>query len=124
MDRTRERAAPERSRPIGRPVLSRNGVEHSANAPGGQRQTPIVTPAPGRPTVVASLVKNSRERLRISLERYQGMDLIDLRVTVELTASSGIQTPTKKGVSLRVELLPDFIEALNQAQTMVGGGLR
>ncbi len=71
-------------------------------------------PAHG-PRVIATLRKNARERLRIAIDRYQGVDLIDLRVTVDLTVSSGIQIPTKKGVSLRVGMLPALIAALQEA---------
>jgi hypothetical protein len=69
------------------------------------------------PTIVRELTKNRRETLRIALDRYQGVDLLDIRVCVDLTESSGIQTPTKKGVSVRVDLLPDLIEALCDAET-------
>lgn len=63
------------------------------------------------PVVIQSLNKNARENVRIALDTYQGVELIDLRVTVDLN-SSGIQTPTKKGLSLRVQMLPDLIKAL------------
>lgn len=68
------------------------------------------------PLIVANLQKDRRETLRIALDRYQGVNLIDLRVCVDLTESSGIQTPTKKGLSLRVEMLPEIIAALLEAQ--------
>jgi len=80
------------------------------------------------PIVIASLLKNRRESLRIALDRYQGVDLVDLRVTVDISESSGIATPTKKGVTFRVEMLPDLIAALGQAETrarelgLIGGG--
>jgi len=64
--------------------------------------------------VIESLSKNARERVRIALDTYQCVELIDMRVTVDLN-SSGIQTPTKKGLSLRVEMLPELIKALEAA---------
>ena len=66
--------------------------------------------------VIASLEKNRRERLRVALDRYQGVDLIDLRITVDLSASSGVQSPTKKGVALRIEQLPALRAALAEAE--------
>jgi hypothetical protein len=68
------------------------------------------------PVIVARLTKNRREQLRIALDRYQGIDLIDLRVTVNLTETSSVQTPTKKGLSLQIGQLPGLIEALQAAQ--------
>lgn len=70
------------------------------------------------PTVIAVLPKNRRESLRIALDQYQGSNLVDLRVVVELSETSGLATPTRKGVALRVEMLPDLIEALGKAEAM------
>ncbi len=69
-----------------------------------------------QPTVIAVLPKNRRESLRIALDQYQGANLVDLRVVVELSESSGLATPTRKGVALRVEMLPALIEALGKAE--------
>lgn len=69
-----------------------------------------------QPTVIAVLPKNRRESLRIALDQYQGSNLVDLRVVVELSETSGLATPTRKGVALRVEMLPDLIEALGKAE--------
>jgi hypothetical protein len=68
------------------------------------------------PITVKVLEKNARERVRISLDRYRGVDLIDVRVTVELSSSSGTWVPTAKGLSLRIEQLADLIEALQAAE--------
>lgn len=74
--------------------------------------------------VIAEFTKNRRENCRVALDNYQGVDLIDLRVTVQLSESSGIWTPTKKGLSLRVEQLPELIAALQAAhQRAVADGL-
>lgn len=69
-----------------------------------------------QPTVIAVLPKNRRESLRIALDQYQGSNLVDLRVVVELSETVGLATPTRKGVALRVEMLPDLIEALGKAE--------
>ena len=65
--------------------------------------------------VIALLDKNRREKLRIALDNYQGVDLIDVRVAVKLSETSGIWTPTKKGVSFQPHLLPEVIRALIRA---------
>lgn len=77
-----------------------------------------------RAIVIAEFTKNRREMCRVALDNYQGVDLIDLRVTVQLSESSGIWTPTKKGLSLRVEQLPELIAALQEAhQRAIADGL-
>lgn len=68
------------------------------------------------PIVIARLDKNRREQLRVALDRYQGINLLDLRVTVDLTEASGVQTPTKKGISIQVRQLPALLDALHQAE--------
>ena len=64
---------------------------------------------------VATLTKNATEELRVTLTEYQGKPLLDLRVftTYRTTGEVG---PTKKGVTIKVELLPDLIAALRQAE--------
>jgi hypothetical protein len=68
------------------------------------------------PIVIASLDKNRAEQLRVALDEFRGHRLLDLRVTVELTTSSGIQTPTKKGVSVGVHMIPELRLALAEAE--------
>jgi hypothetical protein len=65
--------------------------------------------------ILAMLDKNRREKLRIALDNYQGVDLIDIRVAVQITETSGVWSPTKKGVSFQPHMLPDVIEALQRA---------
>lgn len=71
----------------------------------------MTTPA----TVIATIPKNSRDWVRIALDEYRGVQLVDIRVLVELTQETGLPIPTKKGVSLKVEKLPVLIDALNDA---------
>jgi hypothetical protein len=66
--------------------------------------------------VIATLDKNSRERVRVALDTYRDTRLIDLRIVVDLSGSSGIDAPTKKGISLRVEFLPELRRALAEAE--------
>lgn len=68
------------------------------------------------PHVIAQLQKNVRETLRVSLDEYRGHQLINIRVCVPLTESSGIMVPTKAGVSLSVGLLPQLTGALVEAE--------
>lgn len=79
-------------------------------------------------TVIASLDKNRREKLRVALDVWRDTRLLDLRVMTELSDATGIWVPTKKGLSLRVEMLGDVIAALRDAEVKarelgwIGGG--
>lgn len=70
------------------------------------------------PDHVAVVEKNSREDVRITLDEYHGVQLIDVRTFADFTAGT-IETrgPTKKGVSLNVSRLPDLIAGLEAART-------
>ena len=57
--------------------------------------------------------KNSSETVRISPTRYQGHDLIDVRIFAR--TKEGKITATRKGVSLNVDQVPDLLECLEWA---------
>ena len=67
-------------------------------------------------TVVAIIRKNSLEEVRVSISEFRGHKLVDVRVFADFDGSGGEPRPTKKGVALKVELLPDLIAALRAAQ--------
>jgi len=69
------------------------------------------------PIIVAELRDNANagERLRIALDERRGRHLLEIRVTTRLTEATGIWTPTSKGVSVNVALLPALREALEAA---------
>lgn len=64
---------------------------------------------------VASIRKNAREELRVSVETFKGVPLVNLRVWFQ--AEDGDMRPGKQGVALRVELLPDLRQALERAES-------
>ena len=69
------------------------------------------------PTIIAVLHKNRSERLRIALDEYQGHQLLDVRVVTQLSDATDLWSPTKKGVSINVTMLPALREALADAET-------
>lgn len=71
----------------------------------------------GNLVVIRELTKNKSDVLRIALDQFHGHDLVDIRICTPLTESSGMHVPTKKGVSIRVELIDDLVEALQDART-------
>lgn len=63
--------------------------------------------------VIREIQKNSRERLRVSLDQFKGHDLIALRVWVD--GDDG-PVPTRSGFGLRVQQIPELREALADAE--------
>jgi Transcriptional Coactivator p15 (PC4) len=69
------------------------------------------------PRTVYRFEKNTREQVRATLTEFGGHPVADLRVWVG--ASDGEPQATRKGLTLRVEQLPELIkavEALIQAE--------
>ena len=66
-------------------------------------------------TTIATIRKNTKEEIRISLSEWEGHDLINVRVWMD-PYEGGERKPTKKGVACKVTLLPDIIAALQQAE--------
>ena len=69
---------------------------------------------------IAVTEKNKTEEIRISLCEYKGHKLVSLRVFTEPYADHGQgRVPTKKGINCRVTLLPQIVEALQEAEAEV-----
>ena len=64
-------------------------------------------------TDLGTIPKNSREEIRVTLDEYQGHELVSLRVWFE--SPDGDMRPSKKGLAFRRELLPQILEALSGA---------
>ena len=63
--------------------------------------------------LIATITKNSREQIMISLTEFKGHDLIDVRVF----ANDGSEhVATRKGISIAVGRLPELIQALQGAE--------
>jgi len=58
--------------------------------------------------------KNKSETVRVSATEWEGHDLINIRVYA-LNRSTGEIGPTKKGISLNIDTIPELIEALTWA---------
>lgn len=56
--------------------------------------------------------------VRVALDEFHGVDLIDVRVWADFKAGPAgvVRAPTKKGVALNVRSLPELIQALQKAQ--------
>ena len=81
---------------------------------GRQSTSPDVSPQ-AVPIYVSN--KNSAETVRCGLSTFRGHRLADIRVWVE--REHGQFVPTRKGIALSVDLLPDLAEAIQLLQEAV-----
>jgi hypothetical protein len=58
-----------------------------------------------------TFAKNNSETVRVAPTSFQGHDLIDIRIYAR-NFSTGEMGPTKKGISLNVDIVPELIDAL------------
>lgn len=65
--------------------------------------------------LVAEIPKNKGEKLLVRLTEYNGLQLVDMRCY-----SLPDNAPTRKGLTIRPELVPQLIAALQQALTEGG----
>ena len=68
---------------------------------------------------VARFQKNATETVIVKLTNFKGSDLVDIRAHVEgQSGQGGVEMkPTQKGLTLKVGLIPELIEALKKAET-------
>jgi hypothetical protein len=95
---------------------SRGGVQsdHSGEKIDADNKTALDLES--TPITIGELAKNKRERLRVQLKRYKGIDLVDVRVVAPY-GENGMYLGTSKGVSIRPALLRELIEILEAAET-------
>jgi hypothetical protein len=72
----------------------------------------------GSDKVVARIPKNSKQEVRVGFNTYKEIPLIYVR-TFLLIGKADEWSPTKKGVSMRVDLYPHLLEAVEK----LGGAL-
>ena len=67
---------------------------------------------------IAKINKNALELVVIRLSEFKGRDLIDIRIWMkpEDPREGGELKPTKKGISLGIDAIPELIQALQKAQ--------
>lgn len=66
------------------------------------------------PKLIKEIEKNSSNKIRVSLTDFKGHDFVDVRVYYE--DEDGEYKPTKKGIALKPEVIPEVIEALQKAE--------
>jgi hypothetical protein len=65
---------------------------------------------------IGEVAKSARERVRVSLTTYEGYALCDIRVYVQGDVAGVFDRPTRKGVSVRRDLLPTLRGLLQKAE--------
>ena len=70
--------------------------------------------------ILGEFEKNSSEIVRISTVEYQSNQYLDVRIWILGDhGSKENRLPTKKGIRIHSELLPDLIQALQQAKGLI-----
>ncbi len=64
--------------------------------------------------IVGSFPKNNREDVRVSLSKFKGYDLLGVRVWYK--SENDAPKPSKSGITIRVEMLPDLLALMQQAR--------
>ena len=65
---------------------------------------------------LATIRKNALEEIRVELSEFNGHDLLNIRIWTDPRNGGSERIPTKAGIACRVALLPEIIEALQQAE--------
>ena len=85
------------------------GLKRNPKPMDASRDVPVHAEEP-----IAVVKKNLGEDVRVALGSYAGLVLVDMRTFMDL--KDGVRHATKKGVSLKVERLPELIAGLQLAQ--------
>ncbi len=69
---------------------------------------------------IAKFEKNSFEEVRVEISEWKSQKYINIRVWVNPRyEKDGMAKPTKKGITLNVELLPKLLEALKKVEEIL-----
>ena len=68
--------------------------------------------------LIASFERNSQEQVQVSLGSYKDKVYADIRVFFKDLVSGELR-PTKKGITLAVELIPALMQGLEKARTYI-----
>ena len=68
---------------------------------------------------IATIRRNSREEVRVALQEYNGRPVFAIRAWFQ--SKEGDMRPSRDGLTLRVELLPEVARALAEAERQARG---
>jgi hypothetical protein len=64
--------------------------------------------------LVGCIAKNANEEVRVQIRKWKGFDLVDVRT--HYRSAVGDHRPSKEGISLRLEKLPEFAAIITEAE--------
>ncbi len=67
-------------------------------------------------TLIARIRRSRTEEVRVSVDRWRGLNLVNVRVWYE--ADDGSMRPGRQGIALRLDLLDEFRAALDRANAV------
>jgi len=93
--------------------------ERGPALPGFQRTRPTKDPVMSDTArLIHAFPKNPLEEIRVSLTEFKKKQYIDLRVYYK--GDDGEYHPSKKGITVSLDLFPDLVEAIEKARELVG----
>ncbi len=66
--------------------------------------------------LIATIPKNAAEEIRVEITDWKGHDLLNVRVFYGYEEKEKV--PTRKGLTFKLELLPEMIRALTTAEAV------
>ncbi|MEW6040139.1 MAG: transcriptional coactivator p15/PC4 family protein [Elusimicrobiota bacterium] len=66
--------------------------------------------------VIETFAKNARETVRVMLTTFQKRELLDIRSCIQ---GENELVPTKKGITISIDLIPKLKEALEKAEAEI-----
>ncbi len=70
--------------------------------------------------LVHEFQKNSMEKVKIELGTYNGKEIIDIRVYYKANGAQDNWLPSKKGICLRVDLIPELNLGIEKVYKKLG----
>jgi len=68
-------------------------------------------------SIIGEIQKNKSQKIIVATNEYKGKQLVDIRVHYE--GDDGEYMPTKKGIALAPDMLPEVITMLSSASAVI-----
>ena len=66
--------------------------------------------------LIHEFMKNSAEKVKVEFSNFNGKELFDIRIYFNAKGADEDWRPTKKGVALSLDLVPELRKAIEKAQ--------
>ena len=73
----------------------------------------------GMNKLLTTIPKNSSEALRVKLTEFQGYQLLSMRIWTKELPGKQEARPTRKGLAVQVDLIPELLTAIEKAAVIV-----